>query len=74
MLSLFKRYMRRYTPFVIATFLFTLANYIVSICFLMPQSKKIIDNGVSKHNTDAIWQSGTMMIVFTFLQSRKAFS
>ena len=67
MLSLFKRYMRRYTPFVIATFLFTLANYIVSICFLMPQSKKIIDNGVSKHNTDAIWQSGTMMIVFTVI-------
>lgn len=67
MLTLFKRYMGRYTPFVIATFLFTLANYVVSICFLMPQSKNIIDNGVSKQNTDVIWQSGMLMLVFTLI-------
>lgn len=67
MFSLFKKYMGRYTPFVIITFLFTVVNYVVSIGFLMPQSKNIIDNGVSKQNTDVIWHSGLLMLVFTVI-------
>lgn len=65
MLSLFKRYLGRYTPFVIATFIFTSLSYVVQICFLVPESKNIIDNGVSRQNTAVIWQSGAMMLVFT---------
>ncbi|MBQ3418107.1 MAG: ABC transporter ATP-binding protein [Ruminococcus sp.] len=67
MLSLFKRYLGRYMPFVIATFIFTAITYVVQICFLVPESKNIIDNGVSKQNTGVIWQSGIWMIVFTLI-------
>lgn len=67
MFSLFKKYMGRYTSFAIITFVFTAVNYVVSIGFLMPQSKNIIDNGVSKQNTEVIWQSGILMIVFTVI-------
>ncbi len=67
MLSLFKRYLGRYTPFVIATFIFTAISYVIQICFLVPESKYIIDNGVSMQNTDVIWQSGGRMIVFTVI-------
>lgn len=67
MLSLFKKFMGRYTPFVIATFIFTAVTYVVQICFLVPESKNIIDNGVSKQNTDVIWRSGGWMILFTLI-------
>ena len=67
MLSLYKRYMGRYTSFVIATFLSTFITYFIQICLLMPESKRIIDNGVYEKNTDAIWHSGIMMIIFTVI-------
>lgn len=67
MLSLYKKYLGRYTPFVIATFITTCIIYFIQLCLLLPESKRIIDKGVNLQNTDIIWQSGTMMVIFTVI-------
>lgn len=67
MLSLYKRYMGRYTPFAVATFITTSITYIIQMCFLMPESARIIEKGVNRQNTDVIWQSSMMMIIFTVI-------
>ena len=67
MLSLYRKYLGRYTPFVIATFITTCIIYFVQLCLLLPESKRIIDKGVNLQDTDIIWQSGIMMIVFTVI-------
>ena len=65
MISLFRKYLGRYTPFVIATFLTTSLTYFIQICLLMPESKRIIDKGVNVQDTGVIGHSGLMMIIFT---------
>lgn len=65
MISLFKKFLGRRMPFVIATFITTSLTYFIQICMLMPESKRIIDNGVNARDTGVIGQSGLMMIVFT---------
>ena len=67
MLSLYKKYLGRYMPFVIATFVTTCIIYFVQLCLLLPESKRIIDKGVNLQNTDVIWQSGIMMVIFTVI-------
>lgn len=67
MISLFRKYLGRYTPFVVASFITTSLTYFIQICLLMPESKRIIDKGVNAQNTDVIWQSGIMMIIFTVI-------
>ena len=67
MLSLYRKYLGHYTPFVIATFITTCIIYFVQLCLLLPESKRIIDKGVNLQNTDAIWQSGIMMVIFTVI-------
>ena len=67
MLSLYKKYLGHYTPFVIATFITTCIIYFVQLCLLLPESKRIIDKGVNLQNTDVIWQSGIMMVIFTLI-------
>ena len=67
MLSLYRKYLGRYTPFVIATFITTCIIYFVQLCLLLPESKRIIDKGVNLQDTDIIWQSGIMMIIFTII-------
>ena len=67
MLSLYRKYLGRYTPFVIATFITTCIIYFVQLCLLLPESKRIIDKGVNLQDTDIIWHSGIMMIVFTVI-------
>lgn len=54
-------------PFVVATFISTTLTYFIQICLLMPESKRIIDKGVNVQNTDVIWSSGMMMVVFTVI-------
>ena len=67
MLSLYRKYLGHYTPFVIATFITTCIIYFVQLCLLLPESKRIIDKGVNLQNTDVIWQSGIMMVIFTVI-------
>ena len=67
MLSLYKKYLGHYTPFVIATFITTCIIYFFQLCLLLPESKRIIDKGVNLQNTDVIWQSGIMMVIFTLI-------
>ena len=67
MLSLYRKYLGHYTPFVIATFITTCITYFIQLCLLLPESKRIIDKGVNLQNTDAIWQSGIMMVIFTVI-------
>ena len=67
MLSLYRKYLGRYMPFVIATFVTTCIIYFVQLCLLLPESKRIIDKGVNLQNTDVIWQSGIMMVIFTLI-------
>ncbi len=67
MLSLYRKYLGHYTPFVIATFITTCIIYFVQLCLLLPESKRIIDKGVNLQNTDLIWQSGIMMVIFTVI-------
>ena len=67
MISLYKKYMGRYTFFVIATFLSTSVTYFIQICLLMPESKRIIDKGVNAQDTDVILHSGMMMVIFTVI-------
>ena len=67
MLSLYRKYLGHYTPFVIATFITTCIIYFVQLCLLLPESKRIIDKGVNLQNTDVIWQSGIMMVIFTLI-------
>ena len=67
MLSLYRKYLGHYTPFVIATFITTCITYFIQLCLLLPESKRIIDKGVNLQNTDVIWQSGIMMVIFTVI-------
>ena len=67
MFSLYRKYLGHYTPFVIATFITTCITYFVQLCLLLPESKRIIDKGVNLQNTDVIWQSGIMMVIFTLI-------
>ena len=67
MISLYKKFMGRYTFFVIATFLSTSVTYFIQICLLMPESKRIIDKGVNAQDTDVILHSGMMMVIFTVI-------
>lgn len=67
MFSLFRKFIGRNISFVAATFITTSLTYFIQICLLMPESKHIIDKGVNAKNTDIIWQSGTMMIIFTVI-------
>ena len=67
MLSLYRKYLGHYTPFVIATFITTCIIYFVQLCLLLPESKRIIDKGVNLQNTDVIWHSGIMMVIFTVI-------
>ena len=67
MFSLYRKYLGHYTPFVIATFITTCITYFVQLCLLLPESKRIIDKGVNLQNTDVIWHSGIMMVIFTLI-------
>ncbi len=67
MLSLYRKYLGHYTSFVIATFITTCIIYFVQLCLLLPESKRIIDKGVNLQNTDVIWHSGMMMVIFTVI-------
>ena len=67
MITLFRKYLGRYTPFVIVTFITTSLTYFIQICLLMPESKRIIDKGVNVQDTGTIGHSGLMMIIFTVI-------
>ena len=50
---------------VIATIVFTLVQYGIQIFALLPESKRLIDNGVAEKNMDAIWKSVWIMLALT---------
>ncbi len=50
---------------VFATVLFTMLQYGIQIFLLLPESKRLIDNGVAEKNMDAIWKSIWIMLALT---------
>lgn len=67
MVTLYKKFMGKYTGYAVVTFIFTCITYFIQICLLMPLSKRMIDQGVGRQNTDVIWQCGLGMVIFTVI-------
>jgi ATP-binding cassette, subfamily B, multidrug efflux pump len=67
LLTLIRRYSKPYLPQILAVFIFQLASTIATL-YLPSLNAKIIDQGVSKGDTDYIWQTGALMLVVAFAQ------
>ncbi|WP_120521518.1 ABC transporter ATP-binding protein [Arthrobacter celericrescens] len=67
LLTLIRRYSKPYLPQILAVILFQLASTIATL-YLPSLNAKIIDEGVSKGDTDYIWQTGALMLAVAFGQ------
>ncbi|WP_224091220.1 MULTISPECIES: ABC transporter ATP-binding protein [unclassified Arthrobacter] len=61
LVTLIRRYSKPYLPQIVAVLIFQLASTIATL-YLPSLNAKIIDEGVSRGDTDFIWRTGAMML------------
>ena len=61
LVTLIRRYSKPYLPQIVAVLIFQLASTIATL-YLPSLNAKIIDEGVSRGDTDFIWQTGLLML------------
>jgi ATP-binding cassette subfamily B protein len=62
LVTLIRRYSKPYLPQILAVIIFQLASTIAAL-YLPSLNAKIIDEGVSRGDTNYIWQTGALMLV-----------
>ncbi|MET4145630.1 ABC transporter ATP-binding protein [Arthrobacter sp. UYCo732] len=62
LLTLIRRYSKPYTPYIVAVIVFQLASTIAAL-YLPSLNAQIIDEGVSRGDTDFIWRTGSVMLL-----------
>ncbi|MFJ3959247.1 ABC transporter ATP-binding protein [Arthrobacter sp. NPDC090010] len=67
LLTLIKRYSKPYLGHILAVVIFQLASTIAAL-YLPSLNAQIIDEGVSKGDTDYIWRTGGVMLAVAFVQ------
>lgn len=67
LLTLVRRYSKPYIPYILAVIAFQLASTIAAL-YLPSLNAQIIDEGVSRGDTDFIWRTGGVMLLVAFLQ------
>lgn len=67
LLTLIRRYSRPYLPYIIAVIVLQLASTIAAL-YLPSLNAQIIDEGVSRGDTDFIWRTGGVMLLVAFVQ------
>lgn len=61
LVTLIRRYSKPYLPQIVAVLIFQLASTIATL-YLPSLNARIIDEGVSRGDTDFIWQTGALML------------
>jgi ATP-binding cassette subfamily B multidrug efflux pump len=61
LVTLIRRYSKPYLPQIVAVLIFQLASTIATL-YLPSLNARIIDEGVSRGDTDFIWQAGALML------------
>jgi ATP-binding cassette subfamily B multidrug efflux pump len=67
LLTLIRRYSKPYTPYIVAVIFFQLAATIAAL-YLPSLNAQIIDEGVSRGDTDFIWRTGAVMLLVALVQ------
>lgn len=67
LVTLIRRYSKPYLPYILAVVAFQLASTIAAL-YLPSLNAQIIDEGVSRGDTDFIWRTGGVMLVVAFIQ------
>ena len=67
LLTLIRRYSKPYMPYIVAVIVFQLASTIAAL-YLPSLNARIIDEGVSRGDTDFIWRTGGVMLLVAFVQ------
>ncbi|WP_426998415.1 ABC transporter ATP-binding protein [Pseudarthrobacter sp. N5] len=67
LVTLIRRYSRPYMPYILAVIILQLASTIAAL-YLPSLNAQIIDEGVSKGDTDFIWRTGGVMLLVAFVQ------
>lgn len=67
LVTLIRRYSKPYMPYILAVIAFQLASTIAAL-YLPSLNAQIIDEGVSRGDTDFIWRTGGVMLVVAFIQ------
>lgn len=67
LVTLIRRYSKPYMPYILAVIAFQLASTIAAL-YLPSLNAQIIDEGVSRGDTDFIWRTGGIMLVVAFIQ------
>lgn len=67
LVTLIRRYSKPYLPQIVAVLIFQLASTIATL-YLPSLNAKIIDEGVSRGDTDFIWRTGALMLAVAFGQ------
>src|SRR3954454_4823752 len=67
LVNLMRRYSKPYTPYIEAVVIFQLASTIAAL-YLPSLNAQIIDEGVSRGDTDYIWRTGGTMLGVALLQ------
>ena len=61
LLTLIRRFSRPYMPYIVAVIVFQLASTMAAL-YLPSLNARIIDDGVSRGDTDYIWRTGGLML------------
>lgn len=67
LVTLIRRFSKPYLPYIVAVIAFQLASTIAAL-YLPSLNARIIDEGVSRGDTDFIWRTGGMMLLVAFVQ------
>jgi ATP-binding cassette subfamily B multidrug efflux pump len=67
LLTLIRRYSKPHTPYIVAVIFFQLASTIAAL-YLPSLNAQIIDEGVSRGDTDFIWRTGAVMLLVALVQ------
>ncbi|CAM3092760.1 putative ABC transporter ATP-binding protein [Arthrobacter ulcerisalmonis] len=67
LLTLIRRFSKPYMPYLVAVIIFQLASTMAAL-YLPSLNAQIIDEGVSRGDTDFIWRTGAVMLAVAFVQ------
>lgn len=67
LLTLIRRFSKPYTPYLVAVIVFQLASTMAAL-YLPSLNAQIIDEGVTRGDTDFIWRTGAVMLAVAFVQ------
>lgn len=67
LVTLIRRYSKPYLPYILAVIAFQLASTIAAL-YLPSLNAQIIDEGVSRGDTDFIWRTGAVMLLVALVQ------